>query len=92
MGYRTPQLAPKRNARIGKAFEHAEHEVLHWIGFYNEQRLHEALGDLPPVEYEGSELQERQHPKAVRHLKRASNGPRGITGCMRAFRTIIDRP
>jgi len=31
---------------------HAEHEVLHWIGFYNEERLHEALGDLPPAEYE----------------------------------------
>ncbi len=34
------------------SFEHAEHEVLHWIGFYNDARLHEALGDLPPAEYE----------------------------------------
>jgi putative transposase len=34
------------------SFEHAEHEVLHWIGFYNAERLHEALGDLPPAEYE----------------------------------------
>jgi putative transposase len=34
------------------SFEHAEHEVLHWIGFYNGERLHEALGDLPPAEYE----------------------------------------
>jgi putative transposase len=33
-------------------FEHAEHEVLHWIGFYNEERLHEELADLPPAEYE----------------------------------------
>ena len=33
-------------------FERAEHETLHWISFYNEQRLHEELGDLPPVEYE----------------------------------------
>jgi transposase InsO family protein len=32
--------------------EHAEHEVLHWIGFYNGDRLHEALDDLPPAEYE----------------------------------------
>ena len=23
-----------------------------WIGFYNDERLHEALGDLPPAEYE----------------------------------------
>jgi putative transposase len=34
------------------SYEHAEHETLHWIGFYNEERLHEELGDLPPVEYE----------------------------------------
>jgi transposase InsO family protein len=34
------------------SFEHAEHEVLHWIGFYNKERLHEALSDLPPAEYE----------------------------------------
>jgi putative transposase len=34
------------------SFEHAEHEVLHWIGFYNGERLHEALADLPPAEYE----------------------------------------
>ena len=34
------------------SFEHAEHELLHWIGFYNAERLHEALGDLPPTEYE----------------------------------------
>ena len=33
-------------------YEHAEHETLNWIGFYNEQRLHEELGDLPPAEYE----------------------------------------
>ena len=35
------------------SYEHAEHELLTWIGFYNEQRLHEQLGDLPPAEYEG---------------------------------------
>jgi Transposase and inactivated derivatives len=33
-------------------FEHAEHETLHWIGFYNDERLHEELGDVPPAEYE----------------------------------------
>jgi transposase InsO family protein len=34
------------------SFEHAEHEILEWIGFYNDERLHEALGDVPPTEYE----------------------------------------
>jgi transposase InsO family protein len=44
------------------SFEHAEHEVLHWIGFYNAERLHEALGDLPPAEYEHLKYQDRQPP------------------------------
>jgi putative transposase len=34
------------------SFEHAEHAALSWISFYNTERLHEALGDMPPAEYE----------------------------------------
>jgi transposase InsO family protein len=34
------------------SYEHAEHEILSWISFYNDERLHEELGDLPPAEYE----------------------------------------
>jgi putative transposase len=34
------------------SYEHAEHEILSWISFYNCERLHEELGDLPPTEYE----------------------------------------
>lgn len=34
------------------SFEQLEHEVLDFIGFYNEERLHEALADVPPAEYE----------------------------------------
>jgi putative transposase len=33
-------------------FEHLEHETLTWISFYNHQRLHEELADVPPFEYE----------------------------------------
>jgi putative transposase len=40
------------DGRRFSSFEYAEHEVLDWIGFYNDERLHEALGDLPPAEYE----------------------------------------
>ena len=34
------------------SYELAEHETLTWISFYNSERLHEQLGDLPPAEYE----------------------------------------
>ena len=34
------------------SFEAAEHETLRWIGFYNRERLHEELGDVPPAEFE----------------------------------------
>ena len=40
------------DGRSFPSFEHAEHETLHWIGFYNEERLPEELGDVPPAEYE----------------------------------------
>jgi putative transposase len=40
------------DGRRFSSFEHAEHEVLDWIGFYNDERLHEALGDIPPSECE----------------------------------------
>jgi transposase InsO family protein len=38
-----------KSASSGKI---ASAETLHWIGFYNEERLHEELGDVPPAEYE----------------------------------------
>jgi putative transposase len=47
------------------SFEHAEHEVLHWIGFYNEERLHEELGDLPPAEYEELNIRRDNSPLLV---------------------------
>ena len=34
------------------SYEHAEHETLNWISFYNNERLHEELGDLPPADCE----------------------------------------
>jgi transposase InsO family protein len=47
------------------SFEHAEHEVLHWIGFYNAERLHEALGDLPPAEFEELNIKTDNSPMVV---------------------------
>ena len=44
------------------SFEHAEHEILHWIAFYNGDRLHEALDDLPPTEYEELNIKKDNTP------------------------------
>jgi putative transposase len=44
------------------SYEHAEHETLNWIGFYNEERLHEELGDLPPAEYEELNIKKDNSP------------------------------
>jgi putative transposase len=40
------------DGRTFPGYEHAEHESLSWIGFYNTERLHESLDDIPPAEYE----------------------------------------
>jgi putative transposase len=44
------------------SFEHTEHETLAWISFYNSERLHEQLGDLPPLEYEQNQLEQNGYP------------------------------
>lgn len=46
--------------RCFPSFEHAEHETLAWIGFHNEERLHEELGDVPPAEYERNYNEKRR--------------------------------
>jgi transposase InsO family protein len=43
-----------------RSFEHAEHETAGWIGFYNTERLHEELGDIPPAEYERNYYEEKR--------------------------------
>jgi putative transposase len=44
------------------SFEHLEHETLRWISFYNHDRLHEELGDVPPSEYEEVMTRSSQRP------------------------------
>ena len=42
--------------RLGpwRTLEHVEFEVLRWVDWYNQRRLHGWTGDIPPVEYENS--------------------------------------
>jgi putative transposase len=52
--------------RIYPSFEHAEYAALTWIGFYNHDRLHEELGDVPPIEYEALTVTKPVSPVAAR--------------------------
>ena len=55
---------PSRASSYGRRFpgyEHAEHETLNWISFYNNERLHEELGDVPPAEYEQLNIKTDNH-------------------------------
>jgi transposase InsO family protein len=57
----------KKRAKNGVAERYPQSErvtveVLHWIGFYNGERLHEALGDLPPAEYEELNIKKDNTP------------------------------
>jgi transposase InsO family protein len=45
-------LSCRRTSTSAAAIFPAEHGALDWIGFYNDERLHQALGDVPPSEYE----------------------------------------
>jgi transposase InsO family protein len=38
--------------RVWRTQTQLEHAITGYIGWYNQTRLHEALGDLPPAEYE----------------------------------------
>jgi hypothetical protein len=70
-------------------YEHAEHEILHWIRFYNDERLHEELGDFAARRIRGVEYQDRQRPKPwladkeplgnLRRFKRSNAGGAGAS-------------
>ena len=44
--------------RVWRTQSQLELAIVAYIGWYNHDRLHEALGDLPPVEYEALALTE----------------------------------
>lgn len=57
--------------------EHAEHEALAWIGFYNAERLHEQLGDIPPAEFEAEFTDRQPHGRFAPARGRPSSASEG---------------
>ena len=53
--------------RVWRTRSQLELAVVEYIGWYNAARLHESLGDIPPLEYE----QLHAHEKRLRSLERA---------------------
>jgi hypothetical protein len=46
--YKTELIAD----RVWRTRSQLELATVEWVGWYNHDRLHEALGDIPPVEFE----------------------------------------
>lgn len=48
-----------------RSIEAVEHAVLVWVDWFNNRRLFEALGDVPPAEYEALYYRQQQSPAMV---------------------------
>ncbi len=48
-----------------RSIEAVEHAVLVWVDWFNNRRLFEALGDVPPAEYEELYYRQQQSPAMV---------------------------
>ena len=51
-----------------KNLEHVEFATLTWVSWYNKQRLHGAIGNIPPVEFEAGYYEAQETPAAVAGL------------------------
>ena len=38
--------------RVWRSRDQLELAIVEWVGWYNHDRLHSELGDIPPIEYE----------------------------------------
>ena len=47
--------------RVWRSRTQVELAIVEWVGWFNHDRLHESLGDRPPVELERTELSDREH-------------------------------
>ena len=45
--------------------EQVELATLQWVTWWNQRRLHGAIGDIPPAEHEAIYYRQQQEPKEV---------------------------
>lgn len=48
--------------RVWRTRSELELAIVAWVGWYNHDRLHGELGDIPPAEYEQQHTGEAAHP------------------------------
>lgn len=53
--------------RTRRTRDQVEYAVMEWVGRYNHHRLHTAIGNVPPAEYEANHLPFDQASSAARH-------------------------
>jgi transposase InsO family protein len=49
--------------------EHVEFETLKWVDWFNNRRLLEPIGDIPPTEFEELHYEQQKGPVVVAGLK-----------------------
>jgi putative transposase len=54
--------------RVWKTRSQLELAVVHYVGWFNHERLHSALGDIPPVEFEAHHAHDRPPPASAQPL------------------------
>ena len=72
--YKTELIAD----RVWRSRSQLELQTVEWIGWFNHERLHEALGDIPPVEFE--QLHHGRHSPSPGNGWVASLAPRAADG------------